>query len=157
MSSEILTKTDSAAMIGVLTHAEIVQQPELWLDTFDRVAKGLEEHRWFSRDGTCVFTGAGSSAYAGVAIQAAFPGAGRFLPRIFWLILLPALIQAEFLSLWLDRATVRRVWPWFGESSGCVLKSGILRSPATQRANWRKSRASLPSSSIRERTTVAWP
>lgn len=79
MSSEILTKTDSAAMIGVLTHAEIVQQPELWLDTFDRVAKGLEEHRWFSRDGTCVFTGAGSSAYAGVAIQAAFPGS-RAIP-----------------------------------------------------------------------------
>jgi tagatose-6-phosphate ketose/aldose isomerase len=79
VSSEILTTGERAEAIGCLTHAEILQQPELWPDTFDRVARGSERCDWFSPDRACVFTGAGSSAYAGMAIQAGFP-AGAAIP-----------------------------------------------------------------------------
>ncbi len=73
MSSEILTESESAETLGRLTRAEILQQPELWPDTFDRVARGIKRCDWFSPDLACVFTGAGSSAYAGTASQAGFP------------------------------------------------------------------------------------
>lgn len=79
MSSEILTKTEGAATLGALTRAEIFQQPELWPDTFDRATRSLALWDWWSPDCDCVLTGAGSSAYAGIAVQAAFP-AGRAIP-----------------------------------------------------------------------------
>ncbi len=79
MSSEILAQSDSAEAGGRVTRAEILQQPALWPDTFDRVARGLERCDWFSPDNACVFTGAGSSAYAGMAIEAGFP-AGAAIP-----------------------------------------------------------------------------
>lgn len=73
MNSEILARTESTDTAGVLTRTEILQQPELWPDTCSRVARGIEQYHWFSPERSCVFTGAGSSAYAGVAIQAGFP------------------------------------------------------------------------------------
>jgi len=73
VDSEIVTKTDRAIKQGALTHAEISQQPELWPDTFDRVVGGLRRYGWVSPDADFVFAGAGSSAYAGLAIQGAFP------------------------------------------------------------------------------------
>lgn len=79
MSSEILAKTESAEAVGGLTRAEILQQPELWPDTCSRVARGIENCHWFSPDSSCVFTGAGSSAYAGVAAHAGYP-AGVAVP-----------------------------------------------------------------------------
>ncbi len=75
MSSETLTNTER----GAITHAEIIQQPELWPDTFDRVVCGISRHEWLSENREFVFTGAGSSAYAGTAAQAAFPR-GRAVP-----------------------------------------------------------------------------
>lgn len=54
---------------GHITRAEIFQQPDLWPDTVRRVrasgVKGLREP---------VITGAGTSAYASMAIEAAWPG-----------------------------------------------------------------------------------
>jgi tagatose-6-phosphate ketose/aldose isomerase len=70
VSNEILTNVQNAGVIGRLTRAEILQQPKLWPDTFDRVVRGIELCDWFSPDRACVFTGAGSSAYAGVAAHA---------------------------------------------------------------------------------------
>ena len=75
MDSEIVTKTDRAITHGALTHAEIIQQPELWADTFDRVIRSLKRYNWLSPDADFVFAGAGSSAYAGLAVQGAFPAA----------------------------------------------------------------------------------
>lgn len=72
MSGEILTKADGSETIGSLTRAEIFQQPDLWPDTFERVADTVDP---FPSDRPCVITGAGSSAYAALAIQAAFPAA----------------------------------------------------------------------------------
>jgi len=77
--SEILTRTEGAAKAGALTHAEIIQQPELWPDTFDRVDRYLGQNGWFSPDAELVFTGAGSSAYAGLAAQTGFTN-GRAAP-----------------------------------------------------------------------------
>ena len=79
MSREILTKTEGAGTRGALTRGEILQQPELWPDTFARVTKSLERHDWWSPECDCVFTGAGSSAYAGLAVQACFRAA-RAIP-----------------------------------------------------------------------------
>jgi D-galactosamine 6-phosphate deaminase/isomerase len=60
--------------IGCLTRAEIFQQPDLWPNTFERVAGTLDRFS-FPSDCPCVISGAGSSAYAALAIQAAFPTA----------------------------------------------------------------------------------
>jgi tagatose-6-phosphate ketose/aldose isomerase len=71
---------------GVITHAEISHQPDLWPDTVRRVrsaafptsgaaAPAIEE----VEDERPVLTGAGSSAYAATAIAAAWPGA-RAIP-----------------------------------------------------------------------------
>lgn len=79
MSSEILTKTEGAATFGALTRAEILQQPEVWPDTLERATRSIERYEWWSAECECVFTGAGSSAYAGTAIQAAF-ARGRAVP-----------------------------------------------------------------------------
>ncbi len=60
--------------VGTDTHREILQQPELWPDTVRRVrASGL------AKVTRAVLTGAGSSAYAGTAIEAGWPGA-RAIP-----------------------------------------------------------------------------
>jgi tagatose-6-phosphate ketose/aldose isomerase len=64
-------------MMGVVTHREILQQPDLWPDTVDRV------RRWPCRSlpasGPVVLTGAGTSAYAAAAIASAWPMA-RAIP-----------------------------------------------------------------------------
>jgi len=75
LSSEILRRQDSAAAAGSLTHAEIYQQPELWPTTLDRVAQRLDGPGLLQPNGCCIITGAGSSAYAAHAIEAAVPGA----------------------------------------------------------------------------------
>jgi len=56
-----------------ITATEIYHQPELWGDTFDRV-KANGWHGWQKwADGRGVLCGAGTSAYAAGAIQAAWP------------------------------------------------------------------------------------
>lgn len=66
---------------GQLTHAEIFQQPELWPDTVRRVcAAGLHPPP------SPVITGAGTSFYASVAVEAGWPGA-RAVPSTELLLL----------------------------------------------------------------------
>jgi tagatose-6-phosphate ketose/aldose isomerase len=62
----------SAEAPGALTHAEILQQPDVWPDTLSRMRRAgdlLAAHRG------PVVTGAGTSAYAALAVAAALPGA----------------------------------------------------------------------------------
>ena len=55
---------------GEVTHAEIFQQPELWPDTARRVrAAGLDP------PARPVITGAGTSSFAALAVEAGWPGA----------------------------------------------------------------------------------
>ncbi len=54
---------------GETTWREIRQQPETWLDTVERA-----RHAGFGDLGPAVLTGAGTSAYAAMAIEAAWPG-----------------------------------------------------------------------------------
>lgn len=54
---------------GETTWREIRQQPETWLDTVDRARSAP-----FGELGPAVLTGAGTSAYAAMAIEAAWPG-----------------------------------------------------------------------------------
>jgi len=54
---------------GRLTRAEIYQQPETWLETFERVRSA-----GFGALPPPVLTGAGTSAYAAKAIEAGWPG-----------------------------------------------------------------------------------
>ena len=62
---------------GTLTYAEILQQPDLWPDTVDRVrAWRFREQLQHAR---VILSGAGTSAYAASAIEAAWPGA-RAIP-----------------------------------------------------------------------------
>ncbi|MBZ5592999.1 MAG: tagatose-6-phosphate ketose isomerase [Acidobacteriia bacterium] len=64
MSSELLTA-------GRITHDEIFQQPDLWPDTLLRVMQ--MNRRLLPTGERCVITGAGSSAYAAMAVAAAWP------------------------------------------------------------------------------------
>lgn len=57
---------------GVLTRGEILQQPQLWPTTLERVAA---QPSLCDSGRPVVFTGAGTSAYAASAIAAAWPGA----------------------------------------------------------------------------------
>jgi tagatose-6-phosphate ketose/aldose isomerase len=59
------------------THNEILQQPETWLDTIERVRNW--PFRSQLEQGPVFLTGAGTSAYAAAAIEAAWPGA-RAIP-----------------------------------------------------------------------------
>lgn len=55
---------------GTLTRSEIMQQPHTWLDTVERVMRsGLEMKT------PAVVSGAGTSFYAALAVEAAWPGA----------------------------------------------------------------------------------
>jgi tagatose-6-phosphate ketose/aldose isomerase len=58
---------------GAVTYAEINQQPELWLSTAERMRQARTG--WVGSAGPVVIAGAGTSAYAGSAIAAAWPGA----------------------------------------------------------------------------------
>jgi tagatose-6-phosphate ketose/aldose isomerase len=58
---------------GTVTYGEIVQQPELWLTTAERMR--LARTGWLANAGPVIIAGAGTSAYAGSAIAAAWPGA----------------------------------------------------------------------------------
>lgn len=64
MSSELLAA-------GRVTHGEIFQQPDLWPDTLQRVMH--MNRRLLPSGERCVITGAGSSAYAAMAVAAAWP------------------------------------------------------------------------------------
>ena len=64
LSSELLTA-------GRITHDEIFQQPDLWPDTLLRVMQ--MNRRLLPTGERCVITGAGSSAYAAMAVAAAWP------------------------------------------------------------------------------------
>jgi len=75
VSSESLMRADGSEAIGFLTHAEIFQQPDLWPDTLERVERFLDRGDPLPSDNRSVITGAGSSAYAALAIEAALPGA----------------------------------------------------------------------------------
>lgn len=62
---------------GTVTHAEILQQPELWPVTLD-----LVQHRSFDRallEGPVVITGAGTSSYAALAVAESW-GTARAVP-----------------------------------------------------------------------------
>jgi tagatose-6-phosphate ketose/aldose isomerase len=59
---------------GRLTRAEIWHQPELWLDTLERVSSARTRLELGDAEQP-VLAGAGSSAYAAMAIAAAWPGA----------------------------------------------------------------------------------
>jgi tagatose-6-phosphate ketose/aldose isomerase len=65
----------SEVVPGSITHAEIFQQPEIWPDTLERMARFLERDNPFERDARAIVTGAGTSAYAALAIEAGLPGA----------------------------------------------------------------------------------
>ncbi|MEX2301976.1 MAG: hypothetical protein WD733_13630 [Bryobacterales bacterium] len=54
---------------GSLTRAEIFQQPETWPETFRRVREAA-----LGKLPGAVLTGAGTSAYAGLAVEPAWPG-----------------------------------------------------------------------------------
>lgn len=69
MSNALATKYPENSLLA----REIARQPELWLDTQDRVLTFLQDATF--PDGPVVITGAGTSAYAGQAIAAAWPGA----------------------------------------------------------------------------------
>ena len=63
----------AAYPVNSLLAAEIAQQPRLWMDTLQRVRAFLGKSSLPS--GPVVLTGAGTSAYAGQSIAAAWPGA----------------------------------------------------------------------------------
>jgi tagatose-6-phosphate ketose/aldose isomerase len=58
---------------GRVTHGEIFQQPDLWPDTLRRVMH--INRRLLPSGERCVMTGAGSSAFAAMAVAAAWPAA----------------------------------------------------------------------------------
>jgi len=71
------TLVDSPRVRGVQTHQEILQQPDLWLDTVERVRHC--PFRMLVERGAVVLTGAGTSAHAATAIEGAWDGA-RAIP-----------------------------------------------------------------------------
>jgi tagatose-6-phosphate ketose/aldose isomerase len=75
MNSEVLSGVDPSKTTGQITRAEIFQQPELWPDTVERVAQVLGRAGSSAPRGACVVTGAGTSAYAALAVAAAAPAA----------------------------------------------------------------------------------
>ncbi len=83
---------------GVNTHREILQQPEIWPDTVRRVrGSGISG---ISRP---VVTGAGTSAYAATAIEAAWPGA-RAVPSTELLLDYASLVAPDGVVLSLARS-----------------------------------------------------
>lgn len=61
--------SDAATSAGQLTRAEIQQQPETWPETVRRVREAMP-----CKLPAAVLTGAGTSAYAGQAVEGAWPG-----------------------------------------------------------------------------------
>jgi tagatose-6-phosphate ketose/aldose isomerase len=61
--------SDTPSTAGSLTRAEIFQQPETWPETFRRVREAA-----LGKLPGAVLTGAGTSAYAGLAVEPAWPG-----------------------------------------------------------------------------------
>ncbi|GAA3753776.1 SIS domain-containing protein [Terriglobus aquaticus] len=74
-----------------LLAAEIQHQPRLWLDTLERVRAFLPGRSFGS--GPVLLTGAGTSAYAGQAVAAAWPGA-RAIATTDLMLLAPDEIEA---------------------------------------------------------------
>ena len=83
---------------GIHTHREIFQQPEIWADTVRRVRAsgvgGIVDP---------VLTGAGSSAYAAMAIEAAWPGS-RAVPSTELLLDFPQYLGPEGVLISLARS-----------------------------------------------------
>ncbi len=71
------TLVDQPQTRGIQTHREILQQPDLWPDTIERV--GDCSFRSHLEAVPIFLTGAGTSAYAAAAIEAAWPRA-RAIP-----------------------------------------------------------------------------
>jgi tagatose-6-phosphate ketose/aldose isomerase len=67
-----ITLIDQPQTRGTQTRQEILQQPDLWPDTVERVQDCPFRSRLES--GPVFLTGAGTSAYAAAAIEAAWPG-----------------------------------------------------------------------------------
>lgn len=83
---------------GELTHAEIFQQPELWPDTVRRVrAAGVKP------PARPVITGAGTSFFAALAVEAAWPGA-RAIPSTDLLLDYAGIVPADGAVLSLARS-----------------------------------------------------
>ncbi|HZU26199.1 MAG TPA: hypothetical protein VFA04_11795, partial [Bryobacteraceae bacterium] len=60
---------------GSITAAEIQQQPELWPDTLERVRARLSRGPLIAGGAQVIIAGAGTSAYAATAVEAAWPRA----------------------------------------------------------------------------------
>ena len=71
------TLINSSQTQGFETHREILQQPDLWPDTVERVRNC--RFRTQLEHGPVFLTGAGTSAYAATAIEAAWSGARHCL------------------------------------------------------------------------------
>lgn len=94
-----LSVTEKLRAIGSLTISEILQQPELWITTLERVRGALSEPPR-GAPGKTIVTGAGTSAYAAAAIASSMAGAA-------------AIPTTELLSA--SREELDRVTPQFGE------------------------------------------
>jgi tagatose-6-phosphate ketose/aldose isomerase len=93
MTSDAPKWRDGNVSRGQITAREIYHQPLLWLDTFRRV----REKTWRGwEEGAGVLCGAGTSAYAAGAIQAAWPDS-RAIPTTDLLTDSRALKSADFL------------------------------------------------------------
>jgi tagatose-6-phosphate ketose/aldose isomerase len=93
----------SEVVPGSITHAEIFQQPELWPNTFERIGRFLSQANPFAQDGRAIVTGAGTSAYAALAIAAGFPGAVA-VPTTDLLIDIPTNIPGDGILLSIARS-----------------------------------------------------
>jgi tagatose-6-phosphate ketose/aldose isomerase len=93
----------SEVVPGSITHAEIFQQPEIWPDTLERMGRFLERDNPFERDTHSIVTGAGTSAYAALAIEAGLPGAVA-VPTTDLLIDIPTHVSGEGVLLSIARS-----------------------------------------------------
>src|ERR1700694_125450 len=93
----------SEVVPGSITHAEIFQQPELGPDTLERMGRFLARDNPFGPNDRAIVTGAGTSAYAALAIEAGLPGAVA-VPTTDLLIDIPSNIPSEGILLSIARS-----------------------------------------------------
>ncbi len=86
---------------GLLTRSEILQQPELWPDTWNRVRGDFPDGLPLTN--SVVVTGAGTSAYAAEAVATAWPGA-HAIPTTDLLLATPPAFREGGLLLSLARS-----------------------------------------------------
>ncbi len=100
--------TERVPAVGALTISEILQQPELWQTTLQRVLEARGSTIPQPLAGKTIVTGAGTSAYASSAIASAIKGA-RAIPT------------TDLLSA--SRADLDLIMPVFGQDGGGLLIS----------------------------------